>query len=123
MTPLAARVAALKRLPESYRLRPLREQFQLLLDMGLAPVDGRMALVPRIILRSTEELVEIWKLPAGAYRNERERESLTYWREFWNILNFHLEACEHDAAAAVIDRAVARVEPFAAQTPVGGSLN
>lgn len=117
---LAGRSAAARRLPEAYRLRPLREQFQFLLDVGLSPVDARMALVPRICLRAAEELEAAWRKPAGALRRESEREVLIFWREFWGQLHFHLDAAEHEAACRLIDRAIARVEPFGLRAGSGG---
>lgn len=92
--------------------RTIRDQVPVLERLGLSAVEARMAIVPRLWAGSRAELDEAWRLPAGMYRDRRVAESCGFWQGFWSNLRVHMEAGEHFQAVELLDRAIARVEPW-----------
>jgi len=99
-------------LPPGYLERSIREQLDVLLSAGLAPLEARLALLPRLWLRSRQELefINCQGWPA-AYRNQKLAESCGFWAELWSLLRYHLERGEAADAEHLLDKALARVEP------------
>lgn len=90
----------------------IRQRVDMLERLGLSRQEAYMAQVPRLWVGSRAELEAAWKLAPGLYREQRMRESCDFWAGFWSALRVHLEACDRVEAHALLERAIARVEPW-----------
>ena len=90
----------------------IRERLPVLEKLGLSPLEARLVTLPRLWVANCAELEEAWRLPPGLYRDKRISESCGFWQGLWSALRVHLEAGEHREAEQLLDRAIARVEPW-----------
>jgi len=97
-------------LPLELLRKPLREQVRLREVDGDSPIGARLAVLPALALAKQRELAHAWGL-GGRMGQIAELRAIEFWRETWSLLRHHLESGNAGDAAALLDRAIERVEP------------